>query len=702
MGLASTLSTALTGMNAAETSIDVVGNNLANADTVGFKASMAEFATQFSQTQSLGSAPTANNGGTNPTQIGLGTMVADITPNFSQGTITTSSSPSDLAIQGNGMFIMEGLGGEQLYTRNGQFQMNANNQLVNASGYNLLGYGVNGNFDIDTSTLTPLSIPLGTATVAQATQNVVLQGSLTPTGTLANQASILETGVLGDAQYTRPVNAATVADSAAAGSIPAGTYQYYVTYVQDGVESRPSPISLPISVGDNSSIQVTITGDNDTSWSDVNVYRNDSTDANTFHLVQTFQGGASSANPLTFTDTYTDAQVDNGATLTNMNGPPITTATLLTNLVSLDSQGNYDAIFPDQGTLGFTGNLGGSDLTTKNFQVSATSTVGDLLTFMQQAMGIQTSPGPDPANPIPPDATTGLYPGGSVTVGSQLQFVGNNGTGNAIAIPLSGLQLTTDGVPPTTESINLPFSAIQQAQGQSASTNVVAYDSLGIPLSVNITAVLQDTTSSYTEYRWFADCGDNDPATGAGIAVGTGLIRFGSTGDFLSATNSTVTIDRTNEPSVKPMQFQLDFSNISGLATSAASLAVTSQDGSAPGTLSSYQIGQNGVISGVFSNGITRDLGQIALANFTNPAGLEQQGQNMYAAGVNSGLPVIGAPGANGNGTIQGGALEESNADVGTNLIDLITASTMYQANSRVITTTQQLFNDLLTLQQMA
>ena len=140
-------------------------------------------------------------------------MVADITPNFSQGTITTSSSPSDLAIQGNGMFIMQGLGGQQLYTRNGQFQMNADNQLVNASGYNLLGYGVNGNFDINTSTLTPLSIPLGTATVAQATQNVVLQGSLTPTGTLANQASILETGVLGDAQYTRPVNAATVADT---------------------------------------------------------------------------------------------------------------------------------------------------------------------------------------------------------------------------------------------------------------------------------------------------------------------------------------------------------------------------------------------------------------------------------------------------------------------------------------------------------
>ena len=202
-----------------------------------------------------------------------------------------------------------------------------------------------------------LSIPLGTATVAEATQNVVLQGSLTPTGTVADQASILESGVLGDAQYTRPPNAATAVLDANPGSIPAGTYQYYVTYVKDGVESRPSPISLPISVGDNSAVNVTISNDSDTSWSDVNLYRNDSTDPNTFHLVKTFAGGASSQNALTFTDNLSDTDVDAGATLTNMNGPSITTASLLTNLVSLDSQGNYDAVFPDQGTLNFTGNL---------------------------------------------------------------------------------------------------------------------------------------------------------------------------------------------------------------------------------------------------------------------------------------------------------------------------------------------------------
>src|SRR5262245_38302684 len=119
MGLASALTTALTGMQAAETQVDVIGNNLANSQTVGFKASEAIFVTQFLQTHSLGSGPTATDGGTNPRQTGLGTRVAAIQPNFTQGTVELSSNPSDLAIQGEGFFILESSEGERLYTRNG-------------------------------------------------------------------------------------------------------------------------------------------------------------------------------------------------------------------------------------------------------------------------------------------------------------------------------------------------------------------------------------------------------------------------------------------------------------------------------------------------------------------------------------------------------------------------------------------------------
>ncbi len=157
MGLASALSTALTGMNAAETTIDVVGNNLANSSTVGFKESEANFATQFLQTRSLGSAPTDTSGGTNPRQVGLGVLVAEITPDFTQGTIEISSSPSDLAIQGDGFFIVEASSGEQLYTRNGIFKTNSENDLVSITGNRLLGYGVDDDFNIQQTSLVPLN-----------------------------------------------------------------------------------------------------------------------------------------------------------------------------------------------------------------------------------------------------------------------------------------------------------------------------------------------------------------------------------------------------------------------------------------------------------------------------------------------------------------------------------------------------------------
>ena len=151
---------------------------------------------------------------------------------------------------------------------------------------------------------------------------------------------------------------------------------------------------------------------------------------------------------------------------------------------------------------------------------------------------------------------------------------------------------------------------------------------------------------------------------------------------------------------MKPLQFNLDFSQVSGLASTTPSLSVSQQDGSAPGVLSSFNISDNGLISGVFSNGISRDLGQILLSRFSNPIGLEQEGQNMYAAGVNSGLPIIANPGSEGNGTIAAGSLELSNTDIGASLINLITTQTMYSSNTRVITTAQNMFDELLRLLQ--
>ncbi len=140
----------------------------------------------------------------------------------------------------------------------------------------------------------------------------------------------------------------------------------------------------------------------------------------------------------------------------------------------------------------------------------------------------------------------------------------------------------------------------------------------------------------------------------------------------------------------------MNFSQVSGLSQNSSTLSVAQQDGSAAGTLSSYSIGSNGVISGVFTNGVTRDLGQVQLARFANNAGLVQQGQNLFASGSNSACRSRATPVRQGIGSIVAGAVEQSNTDVGQNLINLITASTEYRSGAQVITTVQTLLDTLM------
>ena len=312
-------------------------------------------------------------------------------------------------------------------------------------------------------------------------------------------------------------------------------------------------------------------------------------------------------------------------------------------------------------------------------------------------MGIQSAAS-DPVFPIPGDMGTGMnIPAGGLVDGGRIILTGNNGVDNAIDIGLSGMLLDTGT---STENVNLPWGVLQEAVGESAVTDFLVYDSLGIPIRVRLTAVMEERNSTSTTYRWFADSPDNDPTTGTEIAVGTGRITFDGEGNLIAVSESTVSVERRNVASASPLEFDLDFSNISGLAAERSSLAVSRQDGSGPGVLTSFIVGEDGVIAGVFSNGVTRDLGQIRLARFSNPSGLEQKGENLYAEGVNSGLPVEGDPGQQGTGSIVSGAVELSNTDIGSNLIDLILASTMYRGNTRVITTAQEMIDELLSLRR--
>jgi len=817
MGLTSALTTALTGLTAAETTIDVTGNNLANSQTVGFKASQANFATQFLQTRTLGSGPTENTGGNNPQQIGLGVQVGEITPDFGQGTIEISSNASDLAIQGDGFFIVQGGGGEEFYTRNGIFKTNSENELVTLTGNRLLGYGVDDQFNIQETSLQPLTIPLGSAAVAAQTQNVVMEGTLTPTGDVADTAEVVQSAILGDAAVPRPdvssslINVSPIPDEASVAvahsegggthaegavyryrfafigdggneslsseelvvtvpagnaladnaidlnNIPAaggeytqvqiyrtaaggsdffkldtvaaggtytddnsvalsadpldttsiaGNYSYLVTFHRNGqVESRPSLVIGPENIVDGRmhlrDLPVPpVPGPTDTfpAYDEIRIYRNLVTDSDTFYLVDTIPPGED------YVDSKTDAEISDlnivGNQTIDRDGPRISPNTLLTNVVRREDN-DFESQFVE-GILSLNGRKGGRVMAEKDFEITATSTVQDLLDFMEDALGIQTTQD-DPQNPFTASVNniageTAALSAGSQLNDGQLRIISNTGVDSAIGLGISALTLTT--ATGEVSNPNLGFGSIQDAVGESTVADFLVYDSLGIPLNIRVTATLESTNASSTTYRWTADSGDNDPATGADISVGTGLITFDGEGAFLAASNSTVSIARRNIPSTTPLEFELDFSGLSGLAADSASLAAARQDGSGAGKLASFNVAEDGAIRGVFTNGVTRDLGKLQLARFANPAGLEAQGLNLFSAGVNSGLPIQGGPGEDGIGAIVAGAVELSNTDIGRDLLDLVLATTQYRANTRVVNTSQQLLDELLSLRQ--
>jgi flagellar hook protein FlgE len=813
MGLSSAMTTALTGLSAAETQIDVAGNNLANSQTVGFKASDVIFANQFLRTLSHGSTPTDNNGGTNPRQIGLGVQVAEITPDFTQGTLEISTSPSDLAIQGDGFFIVEGSQGEQLYTRNGIFKTNSENELVSATGNRLLGYGVDEFYTLQQTQLVPLTIPLGSAAAAQETQNVYLNGNLTPTGDVATSAEIIESDVLGDESTQRPdvsgtglasadrpdASATTTASVPGGGSgfvageqyeyvfalvdpsgnetlsnqtpvvatvggnddtlrltgLPSdpdfssvniyrrrlgdtdyrfvanaagsyddntsnisgnptldstsldGIYSYLVTFSGPGVEeSRPSELLGPQTLVNGrfhlTDLPQPPSGPGLPLYDTVNIYRNLSTNADQFYLV----GSVSPAPGQSFVDGRSDADIADPAAPSyqeiDLDGPKINNATRLVDVVRRNGL-EYENLF-EEGELTYTGRKGGNILTEKTLVIDDTTTVADYIQFLEQASGIQVSSAGD-ADPIPPSVNEipgesgTISAGGYITADGRLRIVSNNGTANAVDIPSSAFQLNlADG---TTASPNLGFATQQEAVGQSAATDFLVYDTLGIPLNVRLTTVLESRDGQAATYRWFADSGDNDPSgEDHAIAVGTGLIVFDGEGNMIQANENQVSIGRNDIPSSSPLDLDLDFSQLSGFAAEQSEIAATRQDGSAVGSLTSYAVGEGGEITGVFSNGISRTLGQVRLAQFANPTGLSQVGENMFTIGFNSGLPVEGNPGDLGLGSIVAGALELSNTDTGENLIDLLLASTQYRANSRVISTAQQLLDELLNVRR--
>jgi flagellar hook protein FlgE len=584
MASTTALFTGLSGLAANARRLDVIGNNIANVNTTAFKSNRMSFAPTFSRNFSLGTAPGSTNGGTNPGQIGLGVSIAGTQRNFTNGAISATGVATDVAIEGDGMFIINS-GGEQLYTRDGAFTRNQNNDLVTIDGGMVRGFTVDSNFNIINGNLVDLNIPVGTLTLAQATRNVTFNGNLNASGAAATTGSILTNRPFyTDAALTTLLN--------------------------------------------TSNFDLTVPGN--------------------------------------------DLYIDDGA-----GGS------------SLAIQGGAGTIITVSGI-----EKGGKDLGTHSFAFSAAPVAGvdangttlqDFMDFLDNVLGLDSS-------------TVGgqTLNGGLSFSNGVITITGNEGTAQDLVIDTSDIVATNNGA-----GIGQPFvmNKSGSADGESVRTSFVVYDSLGSPLTVDLTMVLQATTpGGGSSWEWIAESNDNDAID---RVVGLGAVTFDDTGKFVSATNQSFSLTRTNG-SVSPLTVNMDFNSgsnaVSALTDNSSNLAAVSQDGSAIGTLSNFSIGEDGTISGSFTNGLTRTIGQIAIAKFANPEGLIDAGSNLFRVGPNSGTALITSPGSFGTGRVLGGALELSNVDLSQEFINMILASTGYSASSRIITTTNDLFQQLLAI----
>lgn len=199
MGLTSAMLIGFTGIKTNQIAIETIGDNVANVNTTAFKNQRALFETMLYHTLAGGTAPDANQGGTNPVQTGYGSALATIQRNFGQGSLDRTGVPSDLAIEGDGFFILAAPSGEQLYTRDGSFELNTENVLVASNGSRVQGFAAGANGEIIPGALGSLTIPVGLTSDAQATTSAALDGNLDAASSVADTAALATSAPLNTA-----------------------------------------------------------------------------------------------------------------------------------------------------------------------------------------------------------------------------------------------------------------------------------------------------------------------------------------------------------------------------------------------------------------------------------------------------------------------------------------------------------------------
>lgn len=218
------------------------------------------------------------------------------------------------------------------------------------------------------------------------------------------------------------------------------------------------------------------------------------------------------------------------------------------------------------------------------------------------------------------------------------------------------------------------------------STATTLFDSLG--QSHVMTLYFNKTAANTWDVNTYLD---GAAANGAGVSA----LSFNADGSYAAATNPTKSAVLTN--GAAPLAFDLDFKAVTQFG-SVSGVSSLTQDGYTSGRLNGFNVSKDGLVLGRYTNGQAQALGQVALANFNSPTGLQPLGNNQWAETADSGPPLVGTPDSGTLGVLQSAAVEDSNVDLAAELVNLITAQRYYQANAQTIKTQDQVLQTLVNL----
>ena len=293
------------------------------------------------------------------------------------------------------------------------------------------------------------------------------------------------------------------------------------------------------------------------------------------------------------------------------------------------------------------------------------------------------------------DATGNLTtPDGSLVQGWQADAAGVVNT-NAGVTPV---KIRVGELLPPTQTSNVDLGgnlSANAAVGDATTLTVTAYDDQGVAIPLNL------TFTKSAANQWTVTGTQGIPAVA--VALTDNVLTFDGSGELTAPADRNINIAGGLIPNM-PAAITIDLGGAAepGRLTQYAgssSAAITQQNGAPAGSLQSFNVGQDGTIVGNYSNGKTRSIGQIALAVFTNPGGLERIA-GVWRETPNSGLAQIGVPGGGGRGLMSAGTLEMSNVDLAEEFTRLIVAQRGFQGNARVVTTADEILQEVVNLRR--